>query len=325
MKPFISAFIALGISALVGYFSFNSGYTTAFDAVLLALMTGILSELTVLLWNVDALGLRNRNDANSLVRHIERIRNLEEQEKLFHEMEKDFAEVRSESHGSKDLFVSHLNSEILALSKKLSDANKRKEMRIKSDYIINIDGVFDSLDVSINRNVRLTYPISTGEPWVGGLSDRRFFEVLLQKVSQGLVNNLSIFFLLEEDVDSKDPNLQKVLQWLNKQTRVQAKYMLCEEFANICSLNGVSTDHLDFGVYGNRMVFRTTAAGPEHEGIYSKDQALVERYRNVFDQMWVSENLALSPQAADDAVKRIGLAEICNFAPPRKMIAIKEK
>lgn len=325
MKPFISATIALTLSAVVGYLSFDFGYTTSFEAVLLTLMTGILSELTILLWNVDALGLRNGNDANALVRHIERIRNLEEHEKLFHEMEKSFAEVRSESHGSKDLFVSHLNSEIMNLSNKLSDASKNREMKIKSDYIINVDGVFDSLDVSSDRIIRLTYPINADQPWVGGASDRRFLEVLLQKVSQGSVGRLKIIFLLDDVVSIEDPGLIKVLQWLNRQTRVQAKYMPSKEFRNVCILNGVSAEHLDFGVYGDRMIFRTTAAGPEHEGIYSKDHVLIERYRNVFDQTWDSKNLALSPQPADDSVKRMGLTEICKIAPPRATQVLEDK
>jgi len=325
LKTFISALVALAISGAVGYFSFNAGYTGTFESILLALMTGIVSELTILLWRTDALELRNGADSKALIRHIDRLESLEENEAIFQSMEKDFLEVRSDSHGSKDLFVSYLHSEILALKQQLSDANKRKEMTIKSDYIINVDGVFDSLDVSSERHVKLTYPISPNEPWVGGPSDRRYFEVLLKKVANGTVSNLSMLFLLDEQIDPNGRDIQRILRWLNKNTRVRAKYIPIKEFSNVCSLNGISVDHLDFGIYGDRMTFRATVAGPEHEGIYSKDTDLIERYSNVFDQTWNSENLALSPTPSKESVKKITLQEICKIAPANKVLAIETK
>ncbi len=325
MKPQLSAALAIAFSAVVGYLSYDFGFTNPLEAVLLALMTGIFSELTLVLWRLEDLNLRNRQDAGRLLSKIHQLEDIESESALFVDMQKDFADVRAQSHGAKDLFVTHVSTELAGLSQRLSDANRKKEVRIKSDYIINVDGVFEALNVSTNKEVRLTYPISAGESWVGGPSDLRFLEVLLGKVSRGVVEKLRMFFLLDHDVDAESEEMQKVFQWLNRQTRVQVKYAKAAEFAKVCDLNGIDPNHLDFGIYADRMLFRTTSAGPDHEGIYSKDEDQIDRYKSVYDQTWESENISRGVATAPEAIKRLGLADVCLIESPKNTLAIESK
>lgn len=325
MKPHTSSAIALTFSVVLGYLSFDFGFTSPLEAILLALMTGIFTELTMLLWRVEDLDLRNRTDSGRLLSKLLQLEDIDSQAALFVGMQKDLADVRAQSHGAKDLFVTHVTTELASLSKRLSDASLKKEVRIKSDYIINVDGVFDSLDVSTDREVRLTYPVSVGEGWIGGPSDRRFLEVLLGKVNRGVVERLRMFFLLDDDIDADSPEMQKVFQWLNRLTRVKVKYTKASEFAKVCELNGIDSNQLDFGIYGDRMLFRTTSAGPDHEGIYSKDEGQIARYKGVYDQTWESVNISRNITGALDEVKTLGLPEICLIECPDRKLALERQ
>lgn len=321
MKSYIPALISLLFSATVGYLSFSFGYTDAFQSVILSLLTSIVTEMTLMLSSIHSVSTRNKADNERLANHIERIESMEDQQAIFFQMERDLADIKAASHGSRDIFVSHLQSELTALSKRLSDANKRKEISIRSDYIINVHGVFDSLDGSHERSVKITYPIEANSPWVGGASDRRFIEVLLDRVANGDVQTLKLLFLVDSGVDTQSSEFIRIIGFFNKKPRITAKFAKKTEFSNICRLNGVDPSFLDFGVYGDRMIFRTTTEGPEHEGIYCKEKSIIERYNRVFDQTWDSEAIAVKPAIpqSDPAVR---FNELCELMPPNEPLRI---
>jgi len=47
----------------------------------------------------------------------------------------------------------------------------------------------------------------------------------------------------------------------------------------------ISSSQLDFGIYGPRMLFKVETYDP-YTGSYTKNEAEVQRYRKLFDEMW---------------------------------------
>lgn len=316
--------LSLMVSGTLSYISFYFGITTLVETVIAGLLGTVALEFSILLWQLNRLAIKNNSELTGLQRYLEKAELAEETHEVFASMEKDFLDVQAAKHGPKDLFVSHLKTEIEGLRAKLADAARRNEMRIRSDYIINVEGVFDSLGVSNDKSVRVTYPVDSGEPWVGGASDQRFFEVLIDQVKNGKVSTLDVLFLVDDLTEPETNTVYGVCGWLNKQTRISSKIGKQSEFEKVCSLNSLDPNFIDFGIYGPEMLFRTTSAGADHEGIYSKDPQLVDRYASVFKEFWNSSTLCMKPDASLALSTNKSLSEICRITHSQVPLLSKE-
>lgn len=114
-------------------------------------------------------------------------------------------------------------------------------------------------------------------------------------MKSGNVKSLEVLFLGESLNDDEMKTVRQICGWLNRKKRISAKVGNQQDFMMICSMNSLDPNFVDFGVYGPEMLFRTTSAGTEHEGIYSKDPKLVSRYASVFREFWNSNNFCETP------------------------------
>jgi hypothetical protein len=63
--------------------------------------------------------------------------------------------VLQDSHGANDLFVTYMKKEISLLENLVREAAEQKRVQMNSDFIINIEGVFDAFNVSSHKIYRL--------------------------------------------------------------------------------------------------------------------------------------------------------------------------
>lgn len=311
---------AAGLSSALAYASYYFGTTTLVETIISGLLGTIVLEIAILVWKMDGISLSNISSLKYLQEVLSKENLAKEHKNQFDNMERHLLEIRSSSHGSKDLFVSHLIAEIKALEARLHDAAKKKELRIRSDYILNVEGVFDSLSVSNERKVRLTYPVDSGESWIGGHSDKRFFEVLLDQVKSRKVQDLELLFLTDDLTSEEQITIERVCGWLNSQQLIKAKIGKQTDFKRILQLNSLNNSFLDYGVYGPEMLFRTTSEGVEHEGIYTKDPEVVRRYDAVFEEFWDSSAFCEMLTLEKNEAKSLTANDILRIEPAQVLL-----
>ena len=312
--------VSLLVSGILSYASYFFGVTTLVETIIVGLLGTIALDFMILILNLDKLAISNNSELEGLQKYLDKAKLAEEYQETFSSMEKDFLEIKAAKHGPRDLFVSHLTTEIEGLQAKLSEAARRKELRIRSDFIVNVEGVFDSLSVSSDKSVKITFPIDSGEPWIGDASDQRFLEVLLDQVTSGAVSSLEVLFLLDDLSSEEESIVFKICGWLNKKSRFSAKVGTQTDFKNICALNSLDPNFIDFGIYGPEMLFRTTNAGAEHEGIYTKDSTLVARYASVFKEFWNSNTLCTTPDLDLGISGNTSFSEVCRITDQQTLL-----
>lgn len=168
----------------------------------------------------------------------------------------------------------------------LKDASEYKKIEISSDYIINVAGVFEALNITRDKKVRLTFPIKeVSKNVISTAEDRKFFETIYNKIKNGEVSDLLILMILDNENLLNDPQIDLLLKFYYVNAHYDCKYILAQDFIEACEHNRVSTASLDFGIYGPNMLFIEESLFP-YKGVYYKDSAIVERYTKLFDEVW---------------------------------------
>ena len=76
----------------------------------------------------------------------------------------------------------------------------------------------------------------------------------------------------------------------------------------VCDTNGISSQFLDFGIYGPKMLFITEQYIPTHKGTYYKDETKVKHYHRLFDEVWNSD--AITRPNPSNCTSKIDLSDL---------------
>jgi hypothetical protein len=70
------------------------------------------------------------------------------------------------------------------------------------------------------------------------------------------------------------------------------------------------SNYIDFGIYGDILLFLTEQYEPEIIGVFTKNRTQIQHYRHLFDSMWGS---AIARKNPSTAVERVTLEELYAF------------
>jgi len=256
-------------------------------SLLLGCSTFIIIELIVLVINsIDLFDKKSEFDGF--------MENINEYSTMLHEINNYYYEVSRDSHGENDLFVTYAKKEIEKLNSTLRVAAKQKEFGISSDYILNATGVFDAFSVSSEKTLKMTFPVWEADDAVFiSPADIHFFEVLQSKVTSNKLNSVQVIVILDNDNMFQKVYVKKLLDFFAAEQKYECKICMVDTFRNVCDTNGVPSQFVDFGIYGDKMLFVTEQYVPIHKGTYYKDTNRIRLYTRLFDEIWKSDILAL--------------------------------
>jgi hypothetical protein len=203
-----------------------------------------------------------------------------------YEMNEYCKSIIENSHGSQDLFVTSCKKNIENLHYILQMAARDEKIEISSEYIVNSVGVFDALNVSEDKIVELTFPIDQVQDGVLlTAEDKKFFETAYKMVQNGCVQKIKVLLILGNESFISDRRLDALCKFYDSNDGFEGKYISKVDFVKACESNMISSAQLDFGIYGPRMLFKVEAYEP-YKGVYTKNEAEVQRYRKLFEEMW---------------------------------------
>ncbi len=216
---------------------------------------------------------------------------IETADKSFAQMALNYGEVLKQSHGPHDIFVNHLAQEVRRLATRIQEASEKQDLRIAADYIVNVDGVFDAFNSSGDKTLRMTWSYTVGEKLFQAAAERRFFEVMMDMLSQGKFNDVRFLVLYDEEA-KEDATLCKFCAFIRSHDGFDGRMILKPTFKELIESNDLPPNAADMAIYGNRMLFYVEQATPRYSGVYIKDEGRVAGYRRFFDEAWESEGLS---------------------------------
>jgi len=213
----------------------------------------------------------------------------------FQEMAKKYANIYGESHGINDLFMSYINCEVDKIETMFEDVARNQRMKISSDYVLNVENVFDSFNVSKGEKIlKITWPIDKDNKIFADQADARFFEVTLEMLRKKRIDKVFTLIIVENKCLLSQGNVKKLLGFFKEHDKIITRYITDKSFSSLCKSNSMYIGNMDIGIYGPRMLYITEQTEPEHVGYYYKDVKMVRKFTKLFDEMWESESISAS-------------------------------
>ena len=272
-------------------------------SLLLGCCTFMIIELISLVFYSISYTIQKRQDD-------EFMENITEYSKMLYDINRDFYIVSKDSHGPHDLFVTYAKKEIEKLNSILSKAANQKEFSISSDYIVNATGVFDAFSQVTGKKVlKMTFPIWKEDNAIfTSQADIHFFEVLKLKMDSKEVDGVEVILIYDDKKLLDRSDVKKLLNFFSAEEGYTCKVALLNDFKTVCESNGVSSQFVDFGIYGPKMLYITEQYLPIHKRTYYKDETRVRHYTRLFDEVWNSDVITKSNPSNNTT--HVGLAEI---------------
>ena len=118
--------------------------------------------------------------------------------------------------------------------------------------------------------------------------------------------------LIIENANTMDSSrFNKLLDFFHTNVGMECSIILKEDFHVILKGNGVTCSFLDFGIYGNTLIYLGEQYEPEIIGTFSKDQVLIQNLKKLFDSMWESPIVSINNPST--AKNQVTLAELFKF------------
>lgn len=208
-----------------------------------------------------------------------------------------FEQLIRSSYGERDLFINHFMREVRQLDGDLRDVAQKGELRVQAEHFLSVDNVLDVFRGTANRIWRYTWFIDPGEWLFADLAWRRYFERTTGMLEAGEIAEIRIVLVLSEPSLVDTRRVDTLLRYFASHRGFGCWYMSRADYAAISTDMQIPASQLDFGIYGDRLLFLTEQYTPEIVGVFSKDPNRIRRYTHLFDALWGSPAVATKNSA----------------------------
>ena len=173
----------------------------------------------------------------------------------------------------------------------------RGELEARDHHFDTVDRVLEAFEGCQDRTFRCVWRVEAGE----NLFDETWREYManLVKLSRETLSNrrvqIRILFVLTDEAQLERPSFRRVLGFVSGEKGFMHRIMLQEDYETRERDGCLDQQYVDFGVYGDHLLFRTKSYGPTNIGVFSDNQTVIETYRQVHDvAMNASKTLGIS-------------------------------
>lgn len=219
-----------------------------------------------------------------------------------------FFKLIENSYGDKDLFVTHFIKHLRQLEQEIKQAADTNELYVQADHFLSAKNILDGFLGSEERVVRWTWPVSGNDKLFDDLPWKHFFEKTAQMAQSGNIKSVKAIFIIDSSDEIDSPRFQKLLRFFKTNPNMECRLILAKDYQYVCRDNHVPSNYQDFGIYGDRLLYRTYE---EAKGAFSKHSPTIENYIKLFDTMWSSVGITRENPSTDST--KVTIEDLFSF------------
>lgn len=210
-------------------------------------------------------------------------------------------EARHANGGPNPVFRDYCDRSIENCLAVIKKAAEQGELEVRDHHFGTVSILLSAFDGSSDRTLRCVWLIEDGEP----LFDKYWREYMRQIVQSNdrakkrKRIRVEILFVLDNEHQSRREELRTVLGFTKSRNEFQFSIMLKCDYDDRMRDANIADECEDFGIYGNRLLFKTTSYDP-HCGVFTDDVTLIRRYTNMHRNAMNSTNPFHPPELPHD-------------------------
>lgn len=189
------------------------------------------------------------------------------------------------------VFIDYCHRSLRGTLRVASDAAQRGQLHVRDHHFDTVDKVMDAFDGCVDRTFRCVWLLDDGELF--DASWRQYVRCLVdlsQKPRAQHRVDVHVLFVFEDQNDAgngaavlRRPAVRNVLAFVAAARGFQGRLIAKSDYDAQLRDANLADEYLDFGVYGDHLLFRTTSYEPSNEGVFSVEATLIARYRRMHD------------------------------------------
>ena len=276
----VQALTAAGLAILVPVFTHWRGWTLS------------LKEEIVLGVGIWAVGMIFYIAYSLHSFHVDRLETkyvldvINEHDRLLLELQHRLREIASKTLSGKPnrVFIDYCRRSLEQSLEITRRAAQRGELEVHDHHFKTIDTVLAAFEGCRDRTFRCVWLIEAGD----SLFDefwREYMACLVKLSRERRIKRrvqVRICFVLEDQAQLERASVKTVLGFVSAEKRFEYHLMLRSDYESRLSDAHLDKRYLDFGIYGDHLLFRTTSYEP-NVGVFSDDQTSINTYREMHD------------------------------------------
>ena len=212
-------------------------------------------------------------------------------DKVLFELQTSFRKMLSRDLGGRTnrVFVEYCRRSLNMSLSVVKGAAQQGELKVQDHHFETIETVMSAFEGCNDRTYRCVWRIEKKET----LFDRYWEEYikslvqLSNKCSPNQRVEVSILFVSDDKEQLKRKSVQRVLQYVAQERRFKFRTMLYDEYEGRLRDSRLTSEYLDYGIYGDHLLFRTLSYEP-NVGVFSDDKEIIGRYLKMHETVMTS-------------------------------------
>ena len=209
---------------------------------------------------------------------------------LLLELQSKLREIASRPLSGKpnQVFIDYCHRSLKQALNVAKDAAQRGELKVRDHHFDTVDTVMGAFQGCQDRTFRCVWLIEDGNLFDD--SWRKYMKCLVElsrRRSKTRQVQVRILFVVDDDLNDrallKRRSVARVLGFVSGERNFECRLISRRDYRSQLHDAGLSNQCLDFGVYGDHLLFRTTNYEPTNEGVFSIDSTMIQQYRRVHD------------------------------------------
>ena len=183
----------------------------------------------------------------------------------------------------------------------------RGELTVQDHHFSTVETVLAAFEGCEERIFRCVWRIGDGELFDDAW--RRYMQCLVElNRNRPRHEQVQIRILFVADNESDDravlrrPPVAIVFGFVSGEETFECRLMSGSDYDHHLRDVGLHGQCIDFGVYGSHLLFTTTSYKPTHEGIFTVDRMMIQRYRRVHDDAMAAPTAQRLPSGLQKGV-----------------------
>ena len=276
----VQTVIALGIAVLVPFFTNKLCLTTSLrEEIFLGIGTWVIGMIFQIACSLHSF-------------HVDRLENkhvldvITEGDCLLLELQSRFREIAARRLSGKpnQVFIDYCRRSLEHSLNVARRAAQRGELEVHDHHFSTVETVLAAFDGCQDRTFRCVWLIEDDEILFDQFW-REYMACLVKLSREQLINRhrrvqVRILFILEDPEQLKRESVKTVLGFVSAEKGFEYHLMLQEDYKSRWRDGGLDEQYLDFGVYGDHLLFLTKSYEP-NVGVFIDDPTVIQKYRKM--------------------------------------------
>jgi hypothetical protein len=205
-------------------------------------------------------------------------------------------ELLKTSYGDRDLFIDYFAHAIEELRETIHSAGETRSLQLKNYHFRSMDSVMAAFEGAPAREFRELWNLDDSGNLFDSELGKQYFAQIALMAARNHITSVKTVFTFPDQAVLERPEVKELLSFYASWRRFDCRLIRKASCDSLMGDEGIGGRCIDFGIYGNRYLFKTTQYNPEVVGVFTKDSSEIHKYISFFDRLWLSTGARRNPE-----------------------------